>query len=68
MDDKDDAAAKKIVELRQKYQQFIEDVIKKSAFTPQHDSKLKKLHILRTVLFGEKRYKRHERHKSARTI
>lgn len=60
MDDKDDAAAKKTIELRAKYQHFIEDVIKKTAVTPQHDSKLQKLHMIRNFLFGEKRYEWHE--------
>lgn len=56
MDDKDDAAAKKTIELLEKYQQFIEDVIKKTAATPQHDSQFQKLHKIRNLLLGEKRY------------
>lgn len=55
MDDKEDAAARKTIELREKYHHFIEDVIKKSTtdkLQPQRD----KLQKLRSVLFGEKRY------------
>lgn len=56
MDDKEDAAARKTIELREKYHHFIEDVIRKSTtdkLQPQRE-KLQKLH---SVLFGEKRYK-----------
>lgn len=50
MDDKDDIADKKTAELREKYREFIEDVIKKTT-----DKSHPKIEKLRKILFGEKR-------------
>lgn len=55
MDDKDDAAARKIVELRHRYHQFIADVIKKS--TDKQQTQREKLQYLSRILSGGKRYK-----------
>lgn len=52
MDDKDDIAEKKTAELREKYREFIEDVISNLDKSHPNIDKLKKL---RKVLFGEKR-------------
>lgn len=56
MDDKEDAAAKKTVELREKYRQFIEDVLKNTTEKQQPNPNREKILRLRNILFNEKRY------------
>lgn len=57
MDDKDDAAAKKIAELREIYGKFVEDVIKQlpNYVAPDKEQRIANFQTLRSILTNEKR-------------